>query len=210
MNYTRLIQIVIFSLLPLCTVQAGAQSEDSDIPDKNRTAQVDPVDTVDLQRYAGRWYELAATPNFFTIGCYCVTATYGVESPTELSVFNACNKWRARGRLDTIVGTAEVKDPSEPGKLVVTLDGPPFPAPYWIVDLVDDPNDPAGPYRFAAVSGPDADFIFMLARVPRLETDEDLQAYHGIIDRLTTQGFPVDRLDPTPQPARCDYDAQHP
>ncbi len=206
----RLAPIVAASVLLCWLAPVGAQSQRVHQPPATRTAQVDPVDAVDVQRYAGRWYELAATPNFFTIGCQCVTATYGVVSPTQLRVFNACNKGRARGRLDTITGIAEVEDPSQPGKLVVTLDGPPFPAPYWIVDLVDDPNDPTGPYRFAAVSGPDASFIFVLARVPRLSTDDDRQAYQGLVDRITTQGLPVERLDPTPQPVRCDYDAQQP
>jgi lipocalin len=173
-------------------------------------AAVQPVPNVDLDRYAGRWYELARTPNLFELNCTCVTATYAVTSPTSISVHNACNKGRASGRLDTIDGSAVAPDPAAPAKLKVRFDGMPFAANYWIVDLVDDPQNPSGPYDYATVSGPGGGFLFLLSRKPKLETAADRQALRGVLQRLHDQQLPVWRLNPTPQPAACNYDAQQP
>ncbi len=39
------------------------------------------VDLVDLNRYMGRWYEIASFPNSFQKGCRCSTADYSVTIP---------------------------------------------------------------------------------------------------------------------------------
>lgn len=173
--------------------------------------EAQPVPSVNLDRYAGRWYEYARTPNLFESFCSCVTATYGKLSDTSVSVFNACNRFSAKGPLTTINGVATALDPSQPGKLQVTFsDGPPFPAAYWIVGLVDDATNPTGPYEFAAVSGPLNGFLYVLSRKPQLTTPQDQDAYNQFLASLQSKYLPVKRLNNTPQPQSCNYDAQQP
>jgi apolipoprotein D and lipocalin family protein len=48
-------------------------------------------DWVDLERYAGRWYEIARLPNRFQEKCTGdVQATYAVRPDARVSVVNEC------------------------------------------------------------------------------------------------------------------------
>lgn len=44
---------------------------------------------MDLERYSGRWFEIARTPNPFEQGCYTSTADY-IQEGDELVVINTC------------------------------------------------------------------------------------------------------------------------
>ena len=48
------------------------------------------VDTVDLDKYAGTWYEIAAFPQRFQKGCHGTTATYSKTSKDYIIVENKC------------------------------------------------------------------------------------------------------------------------
>lgn len=167
---------------------------------------VQTVDEVDLERYDGLWYEIAKTPNLFEIGCTCTTATYSQLSETTIGVLNGCNRVRPQGPLSLIRGIASVANPEEPGKLRLVFEEVPFPSDYWIVDLVENPADPEGDYLYAAVGGPDRDFIFIISRKPNLTTTQDKRAVLGIVNRLRDQHFPIEELELSPQPNSCTYE----
>ncbi len=167
-----------------------------------------PVSDVNFARYAGTWYELSNTHFIYDIGCTCTTARYEVLSESTISVYNACYRFFPRGPLSTISGVGEVPNLSEPGKLLVSFEGFPAEADYWIIDLVEDPWNPEGPYNFAAISEPAGEFIYILHRKPTLETQVDFEAFNALLDRLAAQGLPVDELRLTPQLRTCDYDGQ--
>ena len=50
------------------------------------------VDQVDLQRYAGTWYEIARLPQWFQRGCYDSTATYSLNDDDTVKVVNRCQR----------------------------------------------------------------------------------------------------------------------
>ena len=52
----------------------SSNSSRNDLPD------VQAVPHIDLERYAGRWYEIASRPNRFQAGCTGTTATYTLNS----------------------------------------------------------------------------------------------------------------------------------
>jgi apolipoprotein D and lipocalin family protein len=144
------------------------------------------VPTVDLDRYAGLWYELAAYPTSFQEGCVGSTAEYGLleEDPVVLSVFNTC--YEADGETRTIRGTAR---PTNDGNSKLSVSFNLFPAPYWIIDL--DPSFGSQPYEWAVVSDPTRSFLWILTREPSLD-DETLE---GIFDRLEDQDYDLDKLE---------------
>jgi lipocalin len=161
-----------------------------------------------LERYDGLWYEIASTPFFFEIGCFCTTATYTILTEDTIRVFNACNRFRPRGKLRTIEGTAALAGEGAEGKLLVTFPGPPVPADYWIVDVVEGTDDPDAEYSFAAVGGPNRDFLFILARDPVLDTPEEQAAYQDVLARLEAQFFDTSALKSTPHPFLCSYEGR--
>ncbi len=145
------------------------------------------VPSVDLARYAGKWYEIARLPNWFQRGCASKsTATYTLRSDGKITVVNECRQ--ADGRLKSVKGTARVADPHGPNtKLKVTFFWP-FSGNYWIIDL--DPD-----YRWAVVGEPRRDYLWILSRDPKM--DEGL--YRQIVGRIQEQGYDVSRLQKTPQ-----------
>ncbi|MCX6930439.1 MAG: lipocalin family protein [Verrucomicrobia bacterium] len=145
--------------------------------------------SVDLARYAGKWYEIARLPNRFQRDCVAnTTATYTVRPDGKITVLNECRS--ADGRVKSAKGTARVADAKGPNtKLKVSFFWP-FSGNYWIIDL--DPD-----YRWAVIGEPGRDYLWILSREPRL--DEGL--YTRIVERAKQQGYEVARVMKTAQPS---------
>lgn len=75
----------------------------------------------------GRWYQVYTDKiNALTFerNNVCVTADYALMPEGGIvAVHNAANLGTPDGEISDIEGTAIVVDPSEPGKLAVSLDG---------------------------------------------------------------------------------------
>lgn len=140
----------------------------------------DVISEVDLNRYSGKWFEIAHAPNFFQRSCVRSTAEYAVTSPTTISVKNVC--YKENGSTSDIEGTARIVDTSQPAKLKVRFN---FFArgDYWIVDL--DPD-----YQWAVVSGPGKKSLFILSRQGPLEKN----LLSSILDNLKGKGFNTEEL----------------
>lgn len=151
---------------------------------------LDTVDSVDLTRYAGLWYEIASYPAPFQAGCTGTTAEYTLLDDGRVRVVNMCNKGSLDGPVDRIEGTARVPNPAESAKLKVKF-FPLFEADYWIIDL--------GPhYEYAVVGEPSRRFLWILSRTPTL----DEATYEGILSRAADLGYDPDKLVSTLQPTQ--------
>ena len=147
------------------------------------------VESVDLDRYLGTWYEIASYPAWFQRGCTAVTAEYSLRDDGLIRVVNSCNKGSLDGKLKQSTGRAKVVDGSNNAKLKVSFFGP-FWGDYWIVDL--DPK-----YRWAVVGVPSRKYLWILSRTRSM--DEAL--YQEIVGRLQANGYDKARLVRTLQPA---------
>ena len=143
------------------------------------------VAEVDLQRYAGTWYEIASYPQRFQKGCHGTTATYTLNADGTIAVLNACNKDAPDGPKVSAEGRARVPDPTKPGQLEVSFFGP-FWGDYWVIDLDND-------YRYAVVGQPSRDYLWILSRTPQI----DAAVYEQILDRLTANHYPLEPLNKT-------------
>ena len=150
-------------------------------------APLDTVPAVDLNRYAGKWYEIAAFPQRFQKGCHCTTAEYRVNSRGFVEVFNACRKNSSVGKLKSIRGKAYVVEGSENSKLKVQFFWP-FLGDYWILELADD-------YSYAVVGNPDRESLWILARQPELSED----IFQRLKQNAAANGFNVTQLRKTDQ-----------
>ncbi|MCX6233540.1 MAG: lipocalin family protein [Bacteroidetes bacterium] len=146
---------------------------------------LDTVPAVDLNRYAGKWYEIAKYPVRFEEGCRCVTAEYSLTSKGYVTVTNRCQK--SGGKLSSINGKAFVVKGSNNAKLKVQFFWP-FRANYWIIDLSPD-------YSYAVVSDPHRKYLWILCRTRTMES----QVFNAILGNLTKKGFDIDKLEKTDQ-----------
>jgi apolipoprotein D and lipocalin family protein len=142
---------------------------------------LETVPSVDLNRYAGRWYEIARFPNRFQKSCAGdVSATYTLRGDGRIRVVNECRK--ADGGMKSASGTAKVDDQVSRSKLKVTFFWP-FYGKYWIIALGQD-------YEYAVVSEPGREYLWILSRTPRMEEAR----YRELVARLATQGFDTSRI----------------
>jgi apolipoprotein D and lipocalin family protein len=136
------------------------------------------VASVDLNRYAGIWHEIARIPNRFQQQCARDTlARYTLRADGRIDVVNQCV--RRDGSLDQARGIARVVDADTRAKLKVSLVSllgwRPFWGDYWIVGL--DPN-----YRWAVVGAPNRKYGWILARSKTLDANS-LETISAIIER---------------------------
>jgi apolipoprotein D and lipocalin family protein len=134
------------------------------------------VDKVDLQRYLGRWYEIARLPNRFQKGCAGSTADYALREDGEISVINSCRNEKD-GSLEQVTGRAWIVDTVSNAQLKVTFFWP-FRGDYWIIELGKE-------YEYAVVGTPSRKYLWILSRTASM--DEGL--YAAILQRAAQQGF---------------------
>jgi apolipoprotein D and lipocalin family protein len=149
----------------------------------NRPAEQKPrtVESVDLKRYTGTWYEIARYPNRFQKKCAAaVSATYTLRADGKIDVLNQCIE--ADGELRTAKGKAKVVDPETNAKLKVTFFWP-FSGDYWILELDQD-------YTYAVVGEPKRKYLWILSRSPEM----DRELYAEILERIQAQGYDTTRL----------------
>jgi apolipoprotein D and lipocalin family protein len=146
------------------------------------------VSFVDLNRYLGKWYEIASYPAWFQRGCTGATADYSRLPDGRIRVVNRCFKKSLDGPLKESKGKAEVVDTATNAKLKVWFFWP-FKGDYWIIDL--DPD-----YQWAVVGVPSRKYLWILSRTSTL----DDAIYDGILRRVIENGYDPTRLQLTPQP----------
>jgi apolipoprotein D and lipocalin family protein len=142
------------------------------------------VDDFELDRYLGKWYEIARYPNSFEENCYNVTAEYLKISDDRIRVINTCYEGSFDGPRDVTSGTARAVGPA---KLAVTFFWP-FAGDYWVLDLGDD-------YEYAVVGEPNRQFFWILSRTPTM----DDETFNRILDQMPSWGYNPDFLIYTPQ-----------
>ena len=143
------------------------------------------VDTVDLYRYLGKWYEIASYPAWFQKECTGSTAEYSLMPDGKLQVINRCRKGSLDGPLKESEGKAEVVDTVSNAKLKVWFFWP-FKGNYWIIDLDDN-------YQWAVVGEPSRKYLWVLSRTPKME--ESL--YRQITEKLPQKAYDPERLRKT-------------
>lgn len=139
---------------------------------------VTTVESVDLARYVGLWYEVARIPNRFQKQCVrSTTAEYTRQDDGSLKVVNRC--LTDDGEWDEAEGLAKVEDPVSNAKLKVSfvsiLGWRPFWGDYWVIGLDEE-------YQWSIVGTPDRKYGWVLARTPGLE-DGLLEEVFAILER---------------------------
>jgi len=126
-------------------------------------SNVSPVNNFELDRYLGKWYEVARLDHSFERGLDKVTAEYSMREDGGVAVVNRGystedNEWQeANGRAYFVNGSDE-------GHLKVSFFGPFYGS--YVVFYLDKEQ-----YQYAAVSGPDNSYLWLLSRTPELSPE---------------------------------------
>ncbi|WP_432765879.1 lipocalin family protein [Pseudoalteromonas rubra] len=122
---------------------------------------VQPVNNFELNRYLGKWYEIARLDHSFERGLTRVTAQYSMREDGGVKVINRGfnveeNTWREAE------GKAFFVNQNDEAYLKVSFFGPFYGA--YVVFELDHQN-----YQYAFVSGPDTDYLWLLSRTPEVD-----------------------------------------
>lgn len=151
-------------------------------------APLESVAPFEIERYLGRWYEIAKYPVSFEKGLVGVTAEYSLRDDGDVRVLNAGLVETFEGRRKEATARAWVPDPERPAELKVSFFWP-FRAKYWVIAL--DPE-----YRWSVVGEPSRQYLWILSRTPQL----DEATYAAILERIEVElGYDVERLERMPQ-----------
>jgi apolipoprotein D and lipocalin family protein len=166
--------LITLGMLTLATTLTGCSTAPP--------AGLSSVTPFEVNRYLGKWYEIARLDHSFERGLTDVSATYALKSDGSLEVINRGfntkkNEWKSA------TGRALFTGSPQQGSLKVSFFGP-FYGGYHVLAL-----DQAG-YQWALVSGPDREYLWILARTKVLAP--------AIRDQLVAEakkmGFATDKL----------------
>ncbi len=143
---------------------------------------ITPVQQFDVNRYLGKWYEVARLDHSFERGLEQVSAEYTLLDNGRIKVVNRGfsinnNEWKE------VVGKAFTAGKTDEGYLKVSFFGP-FYSSYVVFDL-DKDN-----YQYAYVSGPNHNYLWLLSRTPTV-AEEVLVRF---VKTAQKKGFNTDEL----------------
>jgi apolipoprotein D and lipocalin family protein len=118
----------------------------------------EPAKAVDLQKYLGRWYEIARYEASFQKGCEAVTADYSLRPDGKIKVLNSCRRERLDAPVESAEGQAYVVDGSQNAKLRVSFFWP-FYGNYWVLDHGEA-------YDWSIIGEPSGRYLWLLFRAP--------------------------------------------
>jgi len=144
--------------------------------------QVKPVDNFKIEKYLGKWYEIARLDHSFERGLTRVTAEYNMREDGSLRVVNR-GYLASENRWKEAVGKAYFVNKPDQGFLKVSFFGP-FYGSYIVFDL-DHEN-----YKYSLVCGPDLAYLWILSRSPELNAD----GKNGLMEKATSLGFDISKL----------------
>lgn len=131
--------------------------------------EVYTVPSVDLTRYIGKWYEVAAIPQFFEEQCVAnTTAEYSLADDNLIKVTNSCDT--ESGERSISEGRARVTDFKTNAKLEVTFVKLfdwifTFGGDYWILDLGEN-------YSYSVVGEASRKYAWILGRTGNLPIEQ--------------------------------------
>ncbi len=149
------------------------------------------VESLDVQRYLGRWYEIARFTKGFEKGITGATAEYSLRPDGRIQVLNSGFRGSLEGPYTQARGVAWVPDKKRPAALKVSFFWP-FAGDYLVFGL-----DQEG-YTWALVGSDSRDYLWFLARTPTV-TDELYQQMRQLAE---DQGYDLSGLDKVPQKPR--------
>lgn len=136
----------------------------------------------DLNRYLGKWYEVARYDHAFERGLVGTTAEYSLLDDGKIKVLNSGYLNTLDGTYQQSVGKAKPNKNGKAGQLRVSFFGP-FYSDYYILDLAPD-------YSYSVVGSSSPKYLWILSRTPHLNS----KVQSEILTNLQQRGYDTQKL----------------
>ena len=137
------------------------------------------IETLDVARFMGKWYEIARYDHRFEKDMTNVSATYTLLDNGRIEVLNAGYK---NGEYKEIKGKAKQPNPDDPGKLKVSFFLW-FYSDYYILDIAPD-------YSHVIIGSSTDKYLWIMSREPVLPDN----ILSELIEKIHQRGYDTDRL----------------
>lgn len=137
------------------------------------------IETLDVARFMGKWYEIARYDHRFEKDMTNVSSTYTLLDNGRIEVLNAGYK---NGEYKEIKGKAKQPNPDDPGKLKVSFFLW-FYSDYYILDIAPD-------YSHVIIGSSTDKYLWIMSREPVLPDN----ILSELIEKIRQRGYDTDRL----------------
>ena len=140
------------------------------------------ISSFNLNRYLGKWYEIARYDHSFErdlVGC---TAEYSLRGDGKIKVLNSGHLKTLNGDYKESVGKAKERKTGAPGQLQVSFFGP-FYGDYDILELAPD-------YSYSVVGSSSPKYLWILSRTPQMNN----ATKDKILRNLRQRGYDTSKL----------------
>jgi apolipoprotein D and lipocalin family protein len=149
-----------------------------------RNAPLETVSYVDLEKYMGKWYEIAAFPQGPEKGCTCTAIECSLQDDGSITVIHSC---MINGEPKITEGNISVTDKRINARLEIKSASP-FNGKYRIIALAPD-------YSYAVAGHPNRKHLLILGRKPIM----DSMTYNHLVLLAASKGFDIRKLVKTGQ-----------
>jgi apolipoprotein D and lipocalin family protein len=139
------------------------------------------VETFEVGRYLGTWYEIGSIPQSFQKDCTCTRAHYTLRGDDKIDVLNEC--WLNSGRYKSAEGVARSRADADVGDLWVSF--MPFTRASYRIIALDQKH-----YDWSVVSNDEGSTLWILARSPRMPRSQML----ALLDLAKAQGVDTSKF----------------
>lgn len=147
------------------------------------------VKNLEIDKFLGKWYEIARFPHSFEKNLVGVTATYSMRDDGKIKVLNQGRLGTLDGELKSAVGKAKIPDKSKPAHLKVAFFWI-FYADYLVMEL-DSEN-----YQWAMIGSSSDKYLWILSRTPQM----DEKVYASLLENAKERGYRTENLIKVLQP----------
>lgn len=167
--------IIVFALVSGCAHNNGVAS--SPLPKAN---------TVDLDRFMGRWYVIANIPTFLEKTAHNATEDYAMNEDGSIATTFSFNDGSFDGERKTYTPTGYVSKQHNSlwGMQFIW----PFKAEYVIAYVSDD-------YQHTIIARSARDYLWIMSRQPEISESD----YQQLVSRCQAMGYDSSRIQKVPQ-----------
>ncbi|MEO9329622.1 lipocalin family protein [Gordonia aurantiaca] len=152
-----------------------------------QAAPLAPVAELEVDRYLGKWWQLATVPSFWGVTCARDTSAFYTRIDDKtIGVDNQCTG--PTGMRGGVIGRATVVDTNSNAALSVRFPQTPASinpngAPNYIVAHLEDGDTPDAPYAYSIVGDPSRASGFLLSR-DKVVPNSELRRLAGEIEHV--------------------------
>ena len=138
------------------------------------------ITQLDINRYMGKWYEIARYNHFFEKDMTHVYTEYSLQPDGKIQVINRGIK---DGKYKQIIGKGKQPSPKEhPGQLKVSFFLW-FYSDYYILELDKD-------YQYVLVGSSSSDYLWILSRTPQMPK----AVLDNLLQKIVLRGYDLSKL----------------